>query len=333
MEIRYSLNGAITVATRGLCAVLLIGATGCALAQSSYPTRAIRFVIPFPPGGSSDPMARLIGQKLTEAWGQPVIADNRPGGNTIIATEAVAKAVPDGYTVLMTPTGTFVTTPLLMTTPYDVVRDFAPVAAFASSEWILVVHPALPANDLKSLIALAKSKPGAMNYASAGTGNPNHLAAELLNMLTGARLQHIPYKGSGPALADLLGGQVHLHFATPIAVTGLINGGKLKAMAVSGEARLPALPKVPTFAEAGLPGFDMRVVYGFVVPAATPRDVVNKLSAEIVRIVGLPDYREKISTQGLDPTAGGAEQFAAIIKADTAKFARVIKAANIRLEK
>ncbi len=313
--------------------VILAAVSDAAVAQPSYPTRAIRFVIPFPPGGSSDPMARLIGQKLTESWGQPVIADNRPGGNTIIATEAVARAAPDGYTVLMTPTGTFVTTPLLMATPYDVLRDFAPVAAFASSEWILVVHPSLPANDLKSLIALAKSKPGAMNYASAGTGNPNHLAAELLNMLTGARMQHIPYKGSGPALADLIGGQVDLHFATPIAVTGLINSGKLKALALSGEARLPALPRVPTFAEAGVPGFDMRVVYGFVVPAATPRDIIGKLSAEIARIVGLTEYRERISAQGLDPTRATPEQFAAIIKADTAKFARVIKAANIRLEK
>lgn len=302
-----------------------------ALAQA-YPTRPIRFIIPFPPGGSSDPMARLIGQKLTERWGQTVIADNRPGGNTIIATDMAAKATPDGYTVLMTPTGTFVTTPLLIATPYDVLRDFAPVAAFASSEWILVVHPSLAANDLKEFIALAKAKPGALNYASAGTGNPNHLAAELLNMLTGAKMQHIPYKGSGPALADLLAGQVQLHFATPIAVIGLIKSGKLKALAISGDGRSAALPQVPTFTEAGLPGFDMRVVYGFVVPAATPRDVVGKLAGEIARIVAMPDYREKISTQGLDPTTATPAQFAAIIKADTAKFARVIKAANIRLE-
>lgn len=327
------MNTRIVVAACVLGATVSVAAAGMAAAQQTYPTRAIRFVIPFPPGGSSDPMARLIGLKLTESWGQPVIADNRPGGNTIIATEAVAKAAPDGYTVLMTPTGTFVTTPLLMATPYDVIRDFAPVAAFASSEWLLVVHPALPVSDLKSFIALAKSRPGEMNYASAGTGNPNHLAAELLNMLTGAKMQHIPYKGSGPALADLIGGQVHLHFATPIAVTGLIKNGKLKALALSGEARLPALPQIPTFTEAGLPGFDMRVVYGFVVPAATPKDIVGKLSAEIARIVALPDYRERISAQGLDPTSATPQQFAAIIKADTAKFARVIKAANIRLEK
>lgn len=313
-------------------AVLLLQLVHLPAFAQQYPTRPIRFIIPFPPGGSSDPMARLIGQKLTERWGQTVIADNRPGGNTIIATEMAARATPDGYTVLMTPTGTFVTTPLLMATPYDVIRDFAPVAAFASSEWILVVHPSLAANDLKEFIALAKSKPGALNYASAGTGNPNHLAAELLNMLTGAKMQHIPYKGSGPALADLLAGQVHLHFATPIAVTGLIKSGKLKALAISGEARSTALPQVPTFTEGGLPGFDMRVVYGFVVPKATPGDIIDRLSAEIARIVAMPDYREKISAQGLDPTSATPGQFAAIIKTDMAKFAKVIKAANIKLE-
>ena len=300
--------------------------------QQSYPGRPIRFIIPFPPGGSSDPMARLIGQKLTDSWGQPVIADNRPGGNTIIATEAVAKATPDGYTLLMTPTGTFVTTPLLIPTPYDILRDFAPVATFAGSEWILVIHPAVAANDLKEFIALAKSKPGALNYASAGTGNPNHLAAELLNMMTGAKMQHIPYKGSGPAIADLIGGQVQLHFATPIAVAGLIKAAKLRALAISGNTRAAALPQLPTFTEAGLPGFDMRVVYGFVAPTATPKDIIGRLSGEIGRIVALPDYRERITTQGLDPVGGTPEQFAAIIKSDMAKFARIIKAANIKLE-
>lgn len=327
------MNTRIAVAAYILSAVVLALAAGMVAAQQAYPSRPIRFIIPFPPGGSSDPVARLIGQKLTESWGQPVIADNRPGGNTIIATEAVAKAAPDGYTLLMTPTGTFVTTPLLMATPYDVMRDFAPVAAFASSEWLLVVHPALPVRDLKTFIALAKSRPGEMNYASAGIGNPNHLAGELLNMLTGARMQNIPYKGSGPAIADLLGGQVHVHFATPIAVAGLIRSGRLRALALSGEARLPSLPQVPTFTEAGLPGFDMRVVYGFVAPAATPSDIVGKLSAEIARIVALPDYRERMAAQGLDPTSATPQQFAAILKSDTAKFGRVIKAANIRLEK
>ena len=322
----------MTLIVRTLCLLILTAGLGIATAQQPYPTKSIRFVIPFPPGGSSDPMARLIGQKLTESWGQQVIADNRPGGNTIIATETVARAAPDGYTLLMTPTGTFVTTPLLINTPYDIVRDFAPVAAFAGSEWILVIHPSVAANDLKEFIALAKAKPGALNYASAGTGNPNHLAAELLNMLTGARMQHVPYKGSGPAIADLLAGQVQLHFATPIAVSGLVKGGKLRALALSGESRSAALPQVPTFTEAGLPGFDMRVVYGFAAPVATPKDIIGKLSAEIARVVAMPDYREKISSQGLDAVSATPAEFAAIIKSDMAKFARIIKAANIKLE-
>ncbi len=310
---------------------LLMALAFSATAQQDYPSKPLRFVIPFPPGGSSDPVARLIGQKLTESWGQPVIADNRPGGNTIIATEAVAKSPPDGYTILMTPTGTFVTTPLLLPTPYDVIRDFAPVATFASSEWILVIHPSVPANNLKEFIALARSKPGELNYASAGTGNPNHLAAELLNMLTGAKMQHVPYKGSGPAIADLLGGQVQLHFATPIAVTAHIKSGQLRALAISGESRSPVLPQVPTFTEAGVPGFEVRVVFGLVVPVKTPKEVINKLSVEMARIVAMPDFREKISSQGLDPISAGPEQFAAIIKADMEKFAKVIKVANIKL--
>jgi tripartite-type tricarboxylate transporter receptor subunit TctC len=185
---------------------------------------------------------------------------------------------------------------------------------------------------LRDFIALARSKSGALNYASAGTGNPNHLAAEMLNMLTGAKMQHVPYKGSGPAIADLVGGQVHLHFATPIAVSGLIQNGKLRALAVSGEARSAALPQIPTFAEAGLPGFDMRVVYGLVAPAATPRDIVGKVSGELARIVSSADYRARITAYGLDPVSAAPEAFAAIIQADLAKFAKIIKAADIRLE-
>jgi len=320
----------LAVFWRVVVAFSLVAAVGIAAAQQAYPSKPIRLIIPFPPGGGTDPIARFIGQKITESWGQPVVADNRPGANTIIATEAVAKAAPDGYTLLLTPTGTFATAPLLLPTPYDVLRDFAPVAAFAASEWVLVVHPSVPARTLQEFIAYAKSR-GDFNYASAGTGNPNHLAGELLNMMTGAKMQHIPYKGSGPAITELIGGQVQMHIATPTSVAAHIRSGKLRALAVSGKSRSRIVPEVPTFDEAGLVGFDMRVVYGLIAPRGTPPDVLAKLSAEIARIAGTLEFKDMLSAQGLEPTTAGPDQFADIIKTDITKFANIIKTANIKL--
>jgi len=316
---------------RIVAVVSLAAAAGVAPAQQAYPSKPIRLIIPFPPGGGTDPIARVIGQKLTESWGQPVISDNRPGGNTIIATEAVAKAEPDGYTLLLTPTGTFATAPLLLPAPYDVVRDFAPVAAFAASEWVLVVHLSVPAKTLKEFIAYAKSRPD-INYASAGIGNPNHLAGGLLNMLTGSKMLHVPYKGTGPAITDLIGGRVQMHIATPISVAAHIRSGKLRALAVSGKTRSTIVPDVPTFSEAGLSGFDMRVVYGLIAPKGTPPDVLSKLSAEMSKIVGTEEFKTLLAKQGLDPVTAGPSQFADIIKSDITKFANIIKTANIKLE-
>jgi tripartite-type tricarboxylate transporter receptor subunit TctC len=315
---------------RIIAVVSLAAVASIAPAQQAYPSKPIRLIIPFPPGGGTDPIARVIGQKLTESWGQPVISDNRPGGSTIIATEAVAKAAPDGYTLLLTPTGTFATAPLLLPAPYDVVRDFAPVAAFAASEWVLVVNPSVPAKTLQEFIAYAKSRPD-INYASAGTGNPNHLAGELLNMLTGTKMLHIPYKGTGPAITDLIGGRVQMHIATPISVAAHIRSGKLRALAVSGKTRSSILPEVPTFDEAGLHGFDMRVVYGLIAPRGTPPDVLAKLSGEMARIVTTPEFKSILVSQGLEPVTAGPEQFAEIIKTDTTKFANIIKTANIKI--
>ena len=318
-------------AARVVMVGILLAITATATAQQTYPNKPIRLIIPFPPGGSNNLIARLLGQKLTESWAQPVVVDNRPGGNTVIGTEALVKSQPDGYTVLLA-ASSHVTTPLLQPTPYDAIRDFAPIATIASTELVLTVHPSLPANTLQEFIALAKSKPGQLNYASAGTGNSTHLAGAFFNILTGARMQHIPYKGSGPALTDLIGGQIQLYFVSPGSALPLIQSGKIRAIAISGEARSRALPQVPTFTEAGLPGFDVKVWYGLLAPAGTPNAIVDKLSSEIVKIAAMPDVADKLRSQGLEPFYTTPAQLAALIKADTAKYAKIIKTANIKLE-
>jgi tripartite-type tricarboxylate transporter receptor subunit TctC len=289
-------------------------------------------IVPYPPGGSVDPVARLVSQKLTEMWKQQVIVDNRPGASTIIGTEAVAKAAPDGYTLLIT-ASTHVSNALLFSNlPYDSVKDFAPVATLYKAEFVLVENPSVPANTLKEFIALAKSKPGQISYASAGPGNANHMAGELFSRMTGVQLLHVPYKGGGPLTNDLLSGQVQLYFAVPAAVLQHIQAGKLKALATTAETRLPLMPNVPTFAEAGLPGFGMRSWIGVLAPAATPPAVVEKISADIARILAMPDVKEKLESQGQIPFTMTPAQMATMMRDDSAEFARIIKAANIKIE-
>ena len=315
---------------RYLMGAMAFAFAGVALAQG-FPNRAIRLVTPYAAGSSPDTIARMIGPKLTDAWGQPVIVDPRPGGNTVIGTDAVAKSKPDGYTLLLISTTHALNGLLESKLPYDTVKDFAPVATIASSELVLVVHPTVPATNLKEFIAYAKARPGAVSYATASAGGPTHLAPELLSMMAGLKMLHVPYKGSGPAVIDLVGGQVNLYFSAPISVISHINAGKLRAIAISGDARSPVLPSVPTFTEAGLPGFDMRFWYGVLAPAGTPKDVLDKLSAEIGKIIVVPDMKEKLASQGADPFVNTPERFAAIIQSDMARYDKVIKAANIRL--
>lgn len=310
---------------------VLMAIAAPARAQQSYPHKPIRFIVPFPAGGSTDPLARLVGQQLTESWGQQVLVDNRPGGNTIIGTDAVAKSAPDGYTILLAATS-HVTYPLLLTTPFDAIRDFAPVSTLTSTELILVLHPSVAAGNLKEFISLAKTHPGQLNYASAGTGNPNQLAAELLNMMAGIKLTHVPYKGGGPALTDLIGGQVQAFFGTPIAVISYIKAGKVKAIATTNDARSSALPQVPTFAEAGLPGFEVKVWYGVLAPAGTPKEIIDKLATEFAKIMTMSDIKEKLERQGMSQFVVAKERFGALMKDDMAKYAKVIKTANIKLE-
>ena len=317
--------------TRHISAGLLLGLSASADAQTIYPSKPIRIVSPYPAGGTTDIMARLVGPKLTEAWGQPVIVDNRPGGNTVIGTEAMVKSPADGYTLLSI-LSSHVIVPNLAPTPYDVIKDFAAVATIANTQLVLVIHPSLPARNLQQLIALAKSKPGQLNYGSGGSGTVTHLAGEFFNMQAGVKTQHIPYKGSIPALTDTVGGQIHMYYSPPIVAMGHIKSGRLVALATTGDTRLTALPAVPTAGEAGLKGFALNVWYGFLAQAATPRPVIDKLSAEITRILSLPDIREKLSSQGMDPFISTPDQFAALIKTDHAKYANIIKSANIKLE-
>ena len=311
---------------------MLMVLAGFAAAQQHYPRKPIRLIVPYPPGGSTDPLARLVGLKLTESWGQPVIVDNRPGGNTIIGTEAAAKSVPDGHTILLFSTTQAVLPSLNPKLPYDITKDFAGVAALSSSPNVLVVHPSVPANNLREFIALAKANPGQLNYGTSGTGGAVHLATELFNITAGTKMHHIPYKGSGPVVTDLIGGQIQLSFQTPIAVIPHIRSGKLRAIAVAGEARLSALPQVPTFAEGGLPSYDYKAWFGILAPAGTPREVIDKISTEIAKIVSTPDTREKLHNQGMEPFILTPDQVSALVRADVAKYARIVKTANIRVE-
>jgi tripartite-type tricarboxylate transporter receptor subunit TctC len=312
--------------------VLLLAAGGAALAQQTYPNRAIRFIVPFPPGGSTDPMARLVANKLAERWSQSVVVDNRPGGNTIIGTEVVAKAAPDGYTMLLA-SSTFVSGPSLFSRlPYDTVRDFTGVATIAKSRFVLVVGPALPVNNLQEFIALAKSRAGKLSYASSGIGANTHLSAALFNGMLGTTMHHIPYKGSGVLVTDLISGRVDLSFQVPITVMTYITSGRLKALAITGDSRAPALPDVPTFKEAGLPGFHTEGWFGIVMPAAAPKSAINKMSGEVAAILALPESRDYLIKQGSEALVSTPEQLNALIKSDIARYAKIIKDANIKVE-
>ena len=318
-------------ALQALTAAAIITITFTVSAQPAYPSKPIRIISPYAPGGSVTAMARLVSQKLGESLGQQLIVDNRPGGNTVIGADALVKSAPDGYTIMAMALD-HVIVPSLVSTPYDVIRDFAAVATLASSEYVLVVNPKVPADTLQEFIALAKSKPGQLNFGTSGNGSGIHIAAEFFNLLAGVKVQHIAYKGSGQALTDLMGGQVQMMFTSPVNGIPHIRSGRLKAIAYASEARSPVLPQVPTFAEAGLAGFEMKTWYGILAPALTPKEIINKLSTEIAKMLNMPDLKEQLASQGVDPFISTPDQFAALMRADMVKFAKVVKAANIRIE-
>ncbi len=302
-----------------------------AMAQS-YPLKPIRIVVPLAAGGPGDVLTRTMGQKLAEQTGQPVVIDNRPGANTNVGTEFVAKASADGYTLLSTGNPLTTNPSLYPVLPYDPQRDFAPVTLFASIPLLLVVHPSLPVKTTKDLIALAKSKPAQLNYGSAGNGSALHLAGEMFNSLARVKLVHVPYKGVTNAFSDLLGGQISIMFpGAPIALPQ-VKTGKLLALGTTGEKRMTAAPELPPVAESGLPGYEVSVWYGIVTPAGTPPAVITRLHTEIRKIVQLQDIKDRWAVLGAEPLHGTPDQFAAFIKADIGKWAKVVREANVKLD-
>ena len=320
---------AITV-TRPVLLVTLAMGTALAMAQS-YPNKPIRFLVGFVAGGTNDIVARALAQKLTETLGQSVVVENRGGANTAIATEAAARAAPDGYTILLNAPG-HATNPALMKLAFDPVNDFAFISLVAKAQNIVVMHPSFPPRSVQELIALSKKRPGQINVASSGTGTTVHLSAELFQHMTGTRWVHIPYKGGGPAVIELMAGQTQIMFANMPTAIQYVRDGRLRALAVTGARRAPAAPTLPTVAESGVPGYEVTAWYGVSAPAKTPRAIVDRLHAEIVRAVNSPDLRERLTTQGADPIHLTPEQYTVFIQNEIAKWAKVIQAAGIKGE-
>ncbi len=312
--------------------VVSLVAPGTALAQD-YPSRPIRFIVPFPPGGGNDVMARIIGQKFTDAFAQQVVVDNRGGAGGNIGTEIAARAAPDGYTLFLGGVGSHGTNPGLQSKlPYDPVKDFAPVSQIASAALVVAANPGLPAKSVGELVKYAQSRPGQINYASSGTGSIAHLSVELFNSMAKIKLQHVPYKGTGPALTDLLGGQVQLLFNSALSMLPQIRTNRVRALAVTSAARIAPLPEVPTIAESGVPGYDATSWYGLLAPARTPRAIIDKLNAEVVKAVRAPELRDRLHNEGAMAVGNTPEQFAAFIQRELARWAKVIKEAGIRIE-
>jgi tripartite-type tricarboxylate transporter receptor subunit TctC len=305
--------------------------TTVVVADPAYPNRPIRIVTPYAPGGSTTVTGRILGEHFTSRWRQNVIVDNRGGGNTTIGTAIVAKSVPDGYTLLLTTT-THSILPNVTKTPYDPVRDFAPVATLGIQPHVLVLHPSVPAGTVQELIALAKANPDQLTFASSSSGGTSHMAGEVFNMLAGVRIRHIPYKGGGPATIDLIGGHVQMFHSVPVNIVGHVQSGKLKALAVTGETRLTALPHTPTFAEVGVKGLDVKTWHGVFAPAGAPRAIVDKLSTEIRALLQMPNIQEKLEGLGLTTMISAPDQFGAMIKSELSLYSKVVRTANIRIE-
>jgi tripartite-type tricarboxylate transporter receptor subunit TctC len=325
-----------TVAFLGL-AVAAAGTVGPAAAAAQgkgaeYPVRPVRIIVPQSPGASTDMTARLVAQGLSDALKQPVVVDNRPGAGSTLGTDLVAKATPDGYTLLVVASSITINPSLRKKLPYDAVRDLAPITQLSSFPNMLTVHPSLPVKTVQDLIALAKAKPGELNLGSAGTGTGTHLSAELFKSMTGAQWVHVPYKGGGPSVTALLGGQVHFSFASIPSVMLHVRGGKLRGVAVTTAKRSPVLPEIPTIAESGVPGYDHGPWNGMFAPARTPKGIVSRLNAQVARIVHSPEAKKLLNNEGAEPVGNSPESFGSAVKSETAKWAKVAKAAGIQPE-
>jgi tripartite-type tricarboxylate transporter receptor subunit TctC len=312
------------------CCALLPGATH---AQVAWPTRPIRLIVPFAPGGATDIIGRLVAQRLGERLGQSIVIENKPGAGTTIGTAEVAKAKPDGYTLLFAPTPFVISQVVYPTLPYDAQKEFAPVALLAVSPFILVTNPAVvPAASVGELVALAKSKPGTLTFCSAGNGTVPHLSGELFKLRAGVDLVHVPYKGGGPAINDLVGGQVGMMFATPIEVIQHVQSGKLRVLGTTAPRRLAAMPDVPTIAESGYPGFEVFSFFGMLAPTGTPADVIARLHTELAAVMQLPDVRERFAAQSAEANVLGPEAFGRFLLAERDKWADLVKRSGAKVD-
>ena len=324
---RFLVSCAALVASA--CACLLIPVDG--MAQGAYPVRPVKFIVPITPGGSNDVMARLIAQKLTESWGQPVVVENRPGAGMNLGADAVAKSAPDGYTWLLGANNIFAFNPHMGKTPFDALKDFAPVAQVAVVPFVLVVHPSVPANNVAELIDYAKKNPGKLNYASSGNGSPQQLAAEMLGHVAGIKMQHVPYKGAVPAITDLLGGRIQVFIGAVNSLLPHIKDGKIRQLAGAGGKRFAAFPDLPAIAET-VPGVALDVWLGVFMPAATPKDIVARVNADIGKALGAADVKATLAAQGIEPAFSTPEALAATMRDDHARWGKVIRDANIKAD-
>jgi tripartite-type tricarboxylate transporter receptor subunit TctC len=315
-----------------LLTAALIGAVALPAAAQSFPQKPVRTVIGYTPGGTTDVVARIIGQKLTELWGQSVIVDSRPGAAGNIGAENVAKSPADGYSMLLGQNALAVSPAMYTKMAYDVQRDLATVTTASITPHVILLHPSLPARNVKELIALAKKKPGDLLLASTGHGNSDHMVAELFNTMAGLKMVHIPYKGGALALKDLVGGQVVVYFAGLASSVQMIKAGRVNAIAVTSKTRAKAVPEVPTVAESGLPGYEAVLWQGYFVPAGTPREIINKLSTDINRVLAMPDTIERLAGAGTDPFPGSPEQFAAHLKVEIEKWGKVVKSIGLKMD-
>ena len=313
------------IAAAAACAALF---SVCAGAQT-YPAKPVRVIVPYAAGGNTDFTARAIAERISPVFKQQVVVDNRPGGATNIGSEAVARAAPDGYTLLMGGASNAINMSMFVKLPYDTLRDFEPIILCVQGANVLVVHPSLPARNLKELIALAKARPGKLNFASSGMGSSNHMAGELLKVMAGINIVHVPYKGNAPAITDILGGHVEMNFSGVPALVPHIQSGRLRAIAIGSRKRFPALPEVPTFDESGLKGYEATTWFGLMAPAKTPREVIARWNTEVDRILKSSELRERFINDGLEPMGGTTDAFGRFIRSEIEKYAKVIKAAGV----
>ncbi len=320
-----------TVCVFALVLAAVAVSSGGALAQSNYPNKPIRFVVPFPPGGGAESTARLVAQKMSESMGQPVIVETRAGAGGNIGTEYVARAAPDGYTILLATNGMAIQ-PNLQKLSWDPVRDFAPISLIAAYSLVIAVHPSVPANTLRELVTYAKANPGKLTYGSSGSGGPLHMGAELFCSQAGIKMLHVPYKGNAPMTVAILGGEINIVFDSPVGPLPNIRAGKLRALATTGKQRSLSLPDTPTVTETGVAVLDYESWNGVVAPAGTPREIVQRLNAEVVKAVATPEVRERLTALGYEPRSTSVAEFEAMIASDTQRFAKVVRDVGMKLD-